>query len=144
MFDGTPDADIVGDWMAKARADLKSARQLLSFANDADTCAVCFHAQQAAEKSLKALLLQSNLDPPRTHDLSALVELLPRQFAGYFDLDALDAVTQYAVTTRYPGPFEEPSYDEARTAVASAGNVYEVVAALVAGSNPSAETRPAS
>ena len=34
---------------------------------------ICFHCQQAAEKYLKAFLVQRGLKPERTHDLAHLV-----------------------------------------------------------------------
>ncbi|MBM3493966.1 MAG: HEPN domain-containing protein [Armatimonadetes bacterium] len=123
--------DIVGDWLAKANADLKTARQIASFGESADTCAVCFHAQQAAEKSLKALLVNRGLEPPRTHDLTALAELLPDEIGRCLDLDALDALTSFAVGARYPGPFEEPSLARAIALVGLAGGVLDVVTGAV-------------
>lgn len=40
--------------------------------------AVGFHAQQAAEKLLKALLVLYEQDYPRSHDLNVLISLLAR------------------------------------------------------------------
>lgn len=72
---------------------------------------LCFHAQQAAEKSLKAVLISRGISFPRTHDLKLLIEWLP---AGMSRLPLLmDAVilTEYAVVYRYPGA-SEPITDE--------------------------------
>lgn len=66
--------------------------------------AVCFHAQQCAEKYIKAFLEEQNLHFPKTHDLILLLHL------GQGQLPALDALRQalarlsaYAVAFRYPG-----------------------------------------
>ena len=62
-----------------------------------------FHAQQAVEKSLKAILVRAGITPPRTHDLVALHSMCEQQ-AGT-DLDRMDVcarLTPYAVDHRYP------------------------------------------
>lgn len=60
--------------MRKAENDLKNIRACLASRDPAwDT--VCFHAQQAAEKYLKAYLVLQGSIPPRTHDLGLLLRL---------------------------------------------------------------------
>jgi HEPN domain-containing protein len=78
---------------------------------------LAFHAQQAAEKSLKALLVQRQVEFPRQHVIAPLLKLC--QEAGYEGVESLtDAVilTRYAVATRYPGEAESVSRQEARQA----------------------------
>lgn len=63
---GTP-----GDWLARAKGDLALARLPLpqgGFYED-----LCFHAQQAAEKALKAVYLHYGGAFRYTHDLEELV-----------------------------------------------------------------------
>lgn len=82
----------------------------------------CFHAQQCAEKYLKALLVFHGQDFPKTHDLAALGTLCEQ--AGIIvpiHPDDLDRLSAYAVEVRYPG--EEPLPEEARIAVQIAGKV---------------------
>jgi hypothetical protein len=43
--------------------------------------AACFHAQQATEKALKALLVALGIDFPRSHALERLLALLPAHIA---------------------------------------------------------------
>lgn len=65
---------------------------------------LCFQAQQAAEKALKALLLHLNVDFPYTHSLAVLISLLEQ--AGYQVPDRIREsakLTDYAVAARYPG-----------------------------------------
>ncbi len=58
-----------------------------------------FHAQQAAEKALKAWLAGFDIEYPRTHDLSLLLTLLKEQgqdVARYLDLVELNpSAVQY-------------------------------------------------
>ncbi len=63
--------------MLFAEADLRAA-QLLSLDSGVPGRISCFHAQQAAEKALKALLVANDIPFRKTHDLVVLVGLLPR------------------------------------------------------------------
>lgn len=62
------------EWLEKAEGDLKVARREAQ-TTDPVYDAVCFHAQQCAEKYLKALLEEHNITFPRIHDLVALLSL---------------------------------------------------------------------
>ncbi len=66
----------------------------------------CFHAQQAAEKAVKAVLLSRGVEPPRTHNLGALLDLLPAEVASPPSTEGVVALSRYAAVTRYPGAFE--------------------------------------
>ncbi len=61
-----------------ASRDIK-AFDVLKDASDIDLATVCFHAQQAIEKSLKAILFIHQIEARRTHDLVQLAQLL-RQY----------------------------------------------------------------
>ena len=94
------------NWLEFAVADLRAAHLLQR--EQMSPRLVCFHAQQAAEKALKAVLIRDQVDFPRTHDLKALQELVvglkpPEQLT----LDA-SWLTKYSVSTRYPGEKETP------------------------------------
>ncbi|MBI4664540.1 MAG: HEPN domain-containing protein [Verrucomicrobia bacterium] len=113
-------------WIRKAENDFKNIRANLASAEPAwDT--VCFHAQQAAEKHLKAYLVLQGDIPPRTHDLGLLLRL-----AKDFDaaLDALntdcDFLTDYAVEARYPDVIE-PDETAARASVAAAERIRDAI-----------------
>jgi HEPN domain-containing protein len=61
--------------LRKARGDLSVAR-LIAADPDPHDDAIGFHAQQAVEKAIKAVLAFRQAPAPRTHDLTYLVELL--------------------------------------------------------------------
>jgi len=89
----------------KAEADLRTARRESALPDaEANLDAAAFHAQQAAEKYLKAVLHGRAVYFPRTHDLPELVELLtppdPRLDGLSTQLEELSA---RAVDPRYPG-----------------------------------------
>ncbi len=82
---------------------------------------LCFQAQQAAEKALKAFLLHLSIDFPRTHSLAVLVSLLEQ--AGHQVPNRVrEAVklTDYAVGARYPGFDDIVEQEEYLEAVALA------------------------
>jgi HEPN domain-containing protein len=97
--------------LALARRD-ENAAHTLEANDDADYAVAGFHYQQAAEKLLKALLAERDVDFPRTHDLLRLKELVEDE--GYrlpVTAEQLDALTPYAATFRY----ELAESDMART-----------------------------
>lgn len=106
-----------------ADGDLRYARLGLD-AGDQEPWAVCFHAQQAAEKWLKAVIAAVGTEPPYTHNLVALKALLPPELDLPVTVEDLGALNPYAATTRYAlsdVPDEpEPTLEDARTAVAIA------------------------
>lgn len=75
-----------------------------------------FHAQQCAEKYLKALLVAHSRAFPRTHDLAALHDLcIQADLHIPIEAEQLERLNAYAVQVRYPG--DDPTLEEAREAV---------------------------
>ena len=67
-----------------------------------------FHAQQSVEKAFKAVLTDRNVEFPRTHDLTALMDLVADSGAELpSDNDRLDELTPYGSRLRYEGGTEE-------------------------------------
>lgn len=64
---------------------------------------LCFHAQQAAEKALKALFVVMSMPYPRTHDLAFIIDSLPPETTIPPFLLNLPILTKYSVQYRYPG-----------------------------------------
>lgn len=91
-------------WFLKAESELNTAGCLLESAGPYDTA--CFHAQQGAEKYLKALLASMEQPIPRTHNLEELQQLCMTLVPtlGLADLD-LAELTPYAVQLRYDFEF---------------------------------------
>ena len=72
---------------------------------------LCFHAQQAAEKALKAVPIAGSIPFPRTHNITTLLELIPDECAVPQRVQEAVVLTDYAVAARYPGAYE-PIEDE--------------------------------
>ncbi len=67
--------DLARRFLALADRDIKTFSQLANIP-DSDDEAVGFHAQQAVEKCLKAVLAKHRVEVHKTHDLQALLDLL--------------------------------------------------------------------
>lgn len=87
--------------LRKAEADLDAARALAADADQHDE-AIGFHAQQAVEKAVKAVLALARVEAPRTHDLTFLIELVDEHgIEAPSVLIESEWLTPWAVTTRY-------------------------------------------
>ncbi|MBU0702299.1 MAG: HEPN domain-containing protein [Chloroflexi bacterium] len=97
-------ADLVRGWLLKAESDLASAELCLEAGKALDT--VCFHAQQAAEKFIKAYLIVHGIDFPFIHNLEKLIELGAQHDPDFISIKSLgQELTPYAVELRYDGEF---------------------------------------
>ena len=103
----------VRDWVVKAEEDYEVARALLRKHSLGVNNAICFHAQQCAEKYLKAFLVLYRIAFPKTHDLLDLLELAKRADTTLELLRSdLIQLEPYAVEFRYPG--EHATRNDAR------------------------------
>jgi len=83
----------------------------------------CFHAQQAVEKSLKAILIISGIEISKTHKIDELIRKLPKDILIPPFLSSAEILTTYAVTTRYPGDRYEVTREDWKKALDLAGQV---------------------
>lgn len=111
---------IVRQWIEKAENDLIAAEHTLTLTPNCPFEIVCFHAQQCAEKYLKALLVARSIDFPKTHDLRLLNQLLPADIQLGLELTRLFVLNRYAIASRYPGDCEPFTREEAQQAVDTA------------------------
>ena len=110
------------DWLARARSNLLlagSGRQSGVFLED-----LCFEAQQAAEKALKAVCVFYKIEFPKTHSLVTLTGLLEQSGVKLPpEVSEADALTAYAVQARYPDWDEAVTESEYQHALTIAGDV---------------------
>ena len=94
---------VVEEWVHKAEGDFRTAGRELS-AEPPNYDAVCYHAQQCIEKLFKAMLIQQQSIPPRSHDLVVLGQLLATAMPNWsWPTDELRLLSRAAVAFRYPG-----------------------------------------
>ena len=112
-------------WLIKARKDLRSDEHGLSalppLLDD-----VLFHCQQACEKALKGFLTWHDVPFRKTHSLEEIGEqCLAREPALKGVLDQAVPLTEYAWKFRYPGEIDEPTKEEAETALRITHALYQ-------------------
>jgi HEPN domain-containing protein len=95
---------LTSEWVEKAEGDFATASREIRIRKAPNFDAVCFHAQQCAEKYLKAILQEVDVPFGRTHHLIALLDLVvsvnPSWELSRHQLQNLNA---YSVSIRYPG-----------------------------------------
>ena len=88
------------EWLTKASED-EQVVSALKHSNGPWSMAA-YHVQQAAEKYIKAALVEKGVAPPKSHDLVQLLGLLPTS-PGQSVESAAAKLSPYAWITRYPG-----------------------------------------
>lgn len=113
----------IAEWLRYARDDLEVADLVIE--GGSVPRAACFHAQQAAEKAIKACLLFLQKGVPRSHDLELLAGTLPEGWRLRESPSSLTDLSAWAVEPRYPGDLPDSTEEQAEAAVEQARNVYE-------------------
>lgn len=112
--------DLAEELLVLACEDEVAARAMLDVGVVTDRI-VGFHAQQAVEKALKAVLAARDVEFPFTHDLGALAELAASAGAALPpELSEIDQLTPFGVSLRY-GALDDPVPVARVTALAWAG-----------------------
>ena len=117
--------EIILNWLKRARSNLERAKmgkvsQGILYED------LCFDAQQAVEKSLKAILIKLNQSFPKTHSIGILLKLIEE--AGVEipeNINQAKLLTVYAVDSRYPGDYEPVSKEEYEEALKIAEDVFK-------------------
>ncbi len=128
-MNGHPDVlDLIRQWIEKAEHDLINAHHTMTLREGCPYDTVCFHAQQCAEKYVKAILIFRQVEFPRTHDLSELTRLVDVAFADSIAVEC-QLLNVFSVSARYPG-FDDPlGVEEAMNALAAACRIREMARA---------------
>lgn len=122
--------NITKEWIRLATADLNSAKHLLSL-YPLNLEIICYLCEQCSEKMLKAVLVEHNLQPPRTHDLIKLNKLcseINNDFKILFEQCA--NLTPYGVQVRYPNNIELTE-DDMKLAIIDANIIYNFIVKFI-------------
>lgn len=122
-----------GQWLAYARSDLAAAKALLANPEHYPR-QVCYLAQQAVEKALKAALIREQIDFPFSHDLDRLRNLLPETWRVKVAFPDLAEMTIWAIEARYPADMPEVFHIDAIRAVRTAEELSRLVEEDMGGS----------
>lgn len=117
---------ITKEWLDKAEGDFHSAGRELRARTHPNYDAACFHAQQCAEKYLKARLAEAGRSFPKIHDLSVLLDMILPELPLWKDMRLdVDLLSDYAVDFRYPG--ESATRHQAREAFSACRRIRQRV-----------------
>ena len=122
------------DWLRYAKSDLELARIEKPAGVLLEN--LCFHAQQAAEKTLKAVLIFLEIDFPRTHNIRTLLDLLPKGVDVPQEVEESAILTDYAVESRYPMNSEPVDDEEYRQVIGLAETVVSWAEKLIYENRP--------
>jgi HEPN domain-containing protein len=127
------DASDPREWLRHARSSLarcRAGRQLPEVLFED----LCFDAQQAAEKAIKAVLVLRGRRFPKTHDLAELLDLaVTSGIEVPTEVLRAKRLTPYAVAGRYPGVSEDATEEDYGQALKSAAEVLAWAESLVTG-----------
>lgn len=95
---------LTAEWVSKAEGDFATMERESGVTERPNFEGVCFHAQQCAEKYLKARLCEAGIAFGKIHDLVALLELvLEAEPLWEVHRENLAYLSGFAVSVRYPG-----------------------------------------
>jgi len=123
-------AEYIKNWLFRANEDIAVIKSLVNAGVEYYTSSICFHAQQASEKFLKAYLAYHDIDFPRTHDLDFLLLECQKIDKEAFQID-FRSLTDFGVSVRYPDDFYIPDEKEALEYSDTAISVKEIVERLI-------------
>ena len=103
--------DYLRSWLLLANEDIAVIESLSESGLEFYARTICFHAQQAIEKFLKAFLVFHNKDFPKTHDLEFLLQECQKIDKSGFDFD-FGSLTDFGVSVRYPDDFITPDKED--------------------------------
>ena len=132
-----PDSTRHQAWFGKVDEDLQTILLLLEGKSWIPWSVVCFHAQQAAEKSLKGFLVFHGQLPQQTHNLIFLLSTCTQIEPSLSSLrDDCRTLTPQAFISRYPHDLVSADEAEARTMVAACGRIRTAILELLPAENP--------
>jgi len=111
------------EWLSRASSSLAQARSG-RISDEILFEDLCFNAQQAAEKALKAVCIYLEAEFPKTHSIGFLLEILrERNIVISPEVAEGKVLTEYAVETRYPGAYDPIAEEEYSQALRLAENI---------------------
>ena len=121
------------EWLKAALLDLKSIEKIID--DEFLTPIAAFHAQQAIEKSLKAIIEYEKIEISKTHNLKRLSKKIEHIIE--LDKNRLDFINELYIDSRYPGdmgllPYGKPTLEDAKEFYEFAQSVFDKVCEILA------------
>lgn len=125
-----PQNEEIAKWLKSANDDIKTAEAVI--AEKAPNWAACFHCQQAAEKSLKSAQIYFLNNFFKEHDLEILLNSLESHIEVEKIKNEAIELTDYYITTRYPGMKEsELKTSDAESSIIAAKKIFDYIKNLL-------------
>jgi len=119
------------NWIEIAEEDLILAKHAFTIKSNIPYRLIGYHAQQCAEKYLKAYLVSKLIDFPYTHNIEVLITLCNNIVNLKDDLKDTVKLSRYAIAKRYPGEYQSINRREAKEAVVLAELTKNVIGKLL-------------
>ncbi|MBW1929153.1 MAG: HEPN domain-containing protein [Deltaproteobacteria bacterium] len=121
---------ITEEWLKAAQDDLMVIERIMD--TEHLTHMVALHAQQAIEKSIKAVMEEKQIKVTKTHNLGTLFSKIKHSFPVMLDQDLLKTLDSLYLDSRYPSdlgllPNGKPSLEDAQKFYQEARKFYESV-----------------
>lgn len=114
-------------WFSKAENDLLVIKNNMA-SNEIPIDACCFHAQQSAEKYMKAYLVSRQIHFPKIHDLQALLNLCIAINSSFKKImEPAVRLSDYAIAPKYPDTFDDLTLNDANVAYQDAVTIKDFV-----------------
>jgi HEPN domain-containing protein len=126
----TEKKEYIHNWIFRAREDISVIENLEKSGIEYYSSTICFHAQQAVEKYLKAFLIYHDVDFPRTHDVDFLLLMCQKEDKDNFQFD-FKSLTEFGVSVRYPDDFYIPGVSETKEYIQISKDVRDLVEKLL-------------
>ncbi|MBM4040567.1 MAG: HEPN domain-containing protein [Planctomycetes bacterium] len=124
------------EWLNRARSNLARAGATRGVP-DVYLEDICFDAQQAAEKAIKAVVVSKGVDFPKIHDIADLLSLVSESGVPVPpEVAAAAELTDYAVVARYPSAVEPTTEEDCDAAIQAARAVFEWACGVIGVSFP--------
>ena len=123
--------DYINKWIFRADEDLSVVDRLCESDPSAYSSSICFHAQQAVEKYLKALLVFKGIDFRKTHDVDYLLSECQKVTSDVLDSIDLKRLTDFGVSVRYPDDFYIPDQSETTHYIRVVKDIEQIVKSLI-------------
>jgi|SRR3989338_7624714 len=119
--------ELANEWFLKAQDDELSTKDILNDKEGAPST-VCFLSQQMAEKFLKGYLVYKEKELSKIHDLDRLIKLCEEIDISFKEIkDQAKSLSDFYISTRYPGDYPQFTWPQAETAFASATKIKRFV-----------------
>ncbi|MGC9343720.1 MAG: HEPN domain-containing protein [Bacteroidales bacterium] len=118
--------EYIKNWLFRAKEDIAVLESLASINLEYYASTICFHAQQAVEKYLKAFLAYNDINFPRTHDVDYLLLECQKIDKKAFIID-LKSLSDFGVSLRYPDDFYIPGIFETKEYIEIAKDIQKIV-----------------